>query len=151
MRSASPNWGSRFKNRPKWEESCLCQKAPWWGSCLAGSCHFRANKLCSFPQISCHKSWAHVWSFGELADITLPTAYENSSATSARSGQQVRDSVSNHVALVQQYAQVCSRLFEHADFRLSAPAALAKLRDFRFWMVEAVIHTIDARAFRTNS
>src|SRR5260370_10048703 len=77
--------------------SRLCQETPGQGSQLAGSCHFRANELCSFPQIFRHKSWTHIRSFGEPANLTLPTANENSSANTAGSDQQIGNSVPDHV------------------------------------------------------
>src|SRR5713226_5459988 len=130
--------------------SRLCQETPGRGSHLAGSCHFRANELCSFPQIFCHKSWSHAWTFGELANLTFPAANENSSATSPGSGQQIGNSVSDHVAFVQGCLQVCSSLFQEADLRFAATATLSELSDSRFRMVQAVIDTIDVPAFHAN-
>src|SRR5712692_3759732 len=151
MRSASPNWGSRFKNRPKWEESCLCQKATWWGSHLTGSCHFRADELCSFPEIFCHKGRAYVRSFGELADFTLPAADENSSAASSGSGQQIGDPVSNQVAFLERDPQILGCLLKQANLRFAATAALPEFEHFCFRMMEAVVDSIDVPTGHVNS
>jgi hypothetical protein len=42
-------------------------------------------------------------------------------------------------------------LLEQANFRFATPATLPQLGHFRFWMVEAVIDTIDPSASRANS
>jgi len=88
--------------------------------------------------------------FCELAYLALPTANKNGPATGAGSGHQVSDSISDHVALVQRHLQVRRRIFQHPYFRLSAIAALPQFANFRFRMMQAVIHVVNATAGGSN-
>src|SRR6266571_7974194 len=121
------------------KKSRLRQKATRWGSHLARPCHFRANELCGFPEIFCHKGRTCIHSFRKLTNLTFPTAYENGPATRAESCQQIRDPVPDHVAFVQRHLQVGGRLLEQTDLRFAAAAALPELGYFCFRMMQAVV------------
>src|SRR5437667_3765008 len=105
--------------------------------------HFGTNSLSGLPQILCDYRRTNVRSFGELANLALPTADKNRSATGARSSHHVRNAIADHVPILQSYAEVSGSLLQHTYLRLAAAAALTELLDCSFGMVQAVINAVD--------
>jgi hypothetical protein len=106
--------------------------------------------LTSFPEVLGYEVRPHVGSLRKLAEFTLPSADKYGAATGAQSGLQIGNAVSDHIALVQGCVHVLSSLLQQSNLWLAAPAGLPELWDFRFWMVEAIIHSFNRTARLPN-
>lgn len=85
-------------------------------------------------------------SFGKLANFAFPTADKNGSATRSLRGQQIGNSISDHVAFCERNIEISSRLDQHTNFGFAAVAPLPELDYLRFWVMKTVINSVDAPA-----
>ena len=113
--------------------------------------HFGLNEKGSVPETLRYEGRLNMRSLGELTDLALPAADEDSAAASSLSSQQVGYAISNHVAFLERHLEFHSRLLEQTDLRFAAAAGLAEIRSLRFRMMQTIKDVVNVPAFRANS